>query len=63
MRTKAITRTPKFKPFRDRPVPVMTVDCPSCGAPKGQPCTRMDGSVPSSPLRHPRRRAAAHPRN
>lgn len=51
------TKAPKFKPPRDRRVEVRAVECPSCKAAVGAPCTKLDGTP--GQIQHPGRRRLA----
>lgn len=53
------TRTPKFKPRRDRRINAKVVECPSCGAGVGDPCFKLDGTESLGPLTHSARRRLA----
>lgn len=50
---------PRFTPKRDRKIDVRSAECPTCDAPKGSPCVKTDGTIPTTHLQHPKRRQMA----
>lgn len=59
MKNNHVGTPERFKPFRDRRVPIRSVVCPTCGVEVGQRCRRLDGTdLPATgPHRERRRRA------
>lgn len=58
MKTKALIRTPRFKPSRDRMVDTLRVACPTCRVEPLVKCQKLDGTGQAASS-HPKRRQMA----